>query len=75
MLLCDDCGVTLTNLDEGTFGENDNGRLRPYCLECADKRFEEADPRCYSDPMLVEELEDPDFTFTFPWDNLAFGAR
>jgi hypothetical protein len=48
MLNCEDCLKPLANYDGCTFGENDSGKLRPYCLKCADARFEEADPRCYS---------------------------
>ncbi len=48
MLNCDDCLKPLANYDGCTFGENDSGKLRPYCLKCANNRFEEADPRCYS---------------------------
>ena len=47
MLKCDDCETTLVLIDEATFGENDRGQLRPFCLPCGDKRFEAADPRCH----------------------------
>ena len=57
MLKCDDCGETLTLIDEATFGENDRGQLRPFCLPCGDKRFEEADPKCYTPEVLPEGLE------------------
>ena len=47
MLTCDDCNTTLTPERRFAIGENDRGQLRPFCLECADARFEEADPRCH----------------------------